>query len=83
MGSHVDDKLSRLNKCFAAFGTRMRPLARVDAHVAVQFPAVFKSSTAMRATVRFLLGVDPTVNAQILLDGKGFPAHLANKRTFA
>ena len=79
MGSHMNDKLARLNEGFATLGALMRSLACMNSHVAVQFAAMFESASAMRTTVRFLLGVDSTVDAQVFLDGKRFSAHFAHK----
>ena len=61
----------------------MWPLARVDAHVTMQFTAVLETTSAVRATVRLLLGVNAAVDAQVLLDRKRFSAHLAHKWTFS
>jgi len=79
----MNDELTRLDEGFPTGGALMRPLARVDAHVTMQFPAVLESASAVRATVRFLLGVNAAVDAQVLLDRKRFTAHLALKRTFS
>ena len=79
----MNDELTRLDEGFPTGRALMRPLARVDTHVTMQFPAVLESASAVRATVRLLLSVDATVDAQVLLDRKRFTAHVALERTFS
>lgn len=79
----MNDELARLDKSFTAIGALMRPLSRVNSHMPMQFAAVLETSAAVRATVRFLFRVDPTMDAQILLDGKRFAAHFAHKWPFS
>ena len=59
----MNDKLSGLNKGLAAIGALVWPFARVDAHVPVQFAAVFESPAAVWAPVRLFFRVNSPVNA--------------------
>ena len=79
----MNDELTRLDEGFPTGRALMRPLARVDTHVTMQFPAVLESASAVRATVRLLLSVDATVDAQVLLDRKGFTTYFAHKRSLS
>ena len=52
----------------------MRSLAGVSSHVSVQFAGMLKCSSADGAGVRTFLGVNPSVNIQILLNTEGLVA---------
>lgn len=78
--SPVDDKLPGLDERLAADITLMRSLSGVDPHVAVEFSRVLEAATAVLAGVGPLLGVDPPVDGQVLLDGKRLITELALER---
>jgi len=81
MRPHMNYELTRLDETFLANGALMRPFSRVRTYMSLKFPAVLKSASAMRATVRFLVGVDTTMDVQILLGLERFVTHFALEKT--
>lgn len=79
----MNDQLSRLNKSLPANVTPMRPLARVNPDMSMQFPRMFERPSAHLTRIGSLLGVNASVDAQILLDGKRLVAVFACEWLFA
>lgn len=63
-----------LTKVFAALGTRIRLLTRVDAKMLIQNGPLAKAPRAIRTIERFVIGMDAQVLGQVRLLAKAFAA---------
>ena len=69
-----------MNVSFPTIRAFIRSLSGVDAHVSAKLSAVLEAAIAVRTPVRLFFGVNPSMDAQVLLDSKTLAAYLTCER---